>query len=81
MIAAPPKPAIDFSDSATAFAAKTDGELKLAYWLFRMVSHPALVKIGGRLALFSVQLGLPINGLIKKTLYRHFCGGENLLQA
>ncbi len=75
------KKAIDFSNTENAFALKTDAELKLAYWLFKMVSNPALVKVGGALTLWAVKLGLPIDGLIKKTLYRHFCGGEDLKQA
>src|SRR5688572_11411733 len=72
---------IDFNNSGVAFAAKTDRELKLAYWLFKLVSHPWMVKIGGRIAMAAVKVGLPVNSLIRHTLYHHFCGGETLLQA
>jgi proline dehydrogenase len=61
-----------------AFCTKTDDELKLANFLFTMMRQPALVKMGGVATNLSLKLGLPIKGLIRKTIYRHFCGGETV---
>jgi proline dehydrogenase len=35
-----------------------------------------LVKIGPPITNFSVKIGLPIKGIIKATIFKHFCGGE-----
>jgi proline dehydrogenase len=64
-----------------AFCTKTDDELKLANFLFTMMRQPALVKMGGVATNLSLKLGLPIKGLIRKTIYRHFCGGETVQEA
>ncbi|WP_239022932.1 proline dehydrogenase family protein [Pontibacter mangrovi] len=60
---------------------KTDDEMKLAYWLFRMMGHPTLVKAGGFATTWALQLGLPIKWMIRNTVYRHFCGGESVQEA
>ncbi len=69
---------IQFDNLETAFKYKSDGELKFAYWLFRMVGNPNVVKLGKRLTYLAVNLHLPISWMIKPTIYRHFCGGESI---
>ena len=69
---------IQFDDLETAFRYKSDRELKFAYWLFRMVGNPGVVKLGKRLTYLAVNLHLPISWMIKPTIYRHFCGGESI---
>lgn len=69
---------IDFNNTEVAFAGKSDKDLKRAYWLFRLVGHPALVKTGRFFTVISFKLRLPVKGLVKKTIFRHFCGGENI---
>jgi proline dehydrogenase len=71
----------DFNDLAAAFSHKSDRDLKQAYWLFRLMNSPMLMKAvtnGSRLAL---NMHLPIKGLIKGTVYKHFCGGESVQDA
>ncbi|RYE16322.1 MAG: proline dehydrogenase, partial [Sphingobacteriales bacterium] len=51
---------------------------KRAYWLFRLISINFLVKIGPPITNFAVNIGLPIKGLIKATIFKHFCGGETI---
>jgi proline dehydrogenase len=65
----------DFSNTAIAFAYKSDNDLKKSYWLFRLLSYPILVKSGGYLAPVAIKMGM--GGWIKKTIYRQFVGGEN----
>ena len=69
---------LDFRDTATAFADKSDTELKEKYRLFRMLNSPFLNALGTRAATFALSLGLPVEGLIKKTIYEQFCGGETI---
>lgn len=73
---------IDFTDTKTAFAGKSDGELKNAQWLFRMMSKPTLVNVGSKLGLFALKLGLPFTEpIIQKTIFRQFVGGRTLLES
>src|SRR5215218_9730631 len=66
---------LDFRDTATAFADKSDAELREKYRLFKMLNSPFLNAIGTRAARFALSLGLPVEGLIKKTIFEQFCGG------
>ncbi|WP_040574537.1 proline dehydrogenase family protein [Pontibacter sp. BAB1700] len=76
-----PTTLFDPEDLKIAFSNKTDEELKLAHFLFRMMGKPTLVKLGGIATVWALKLGLPIKGLVKNTIYRHFCGGETAQQA
>lgn len=69
---------LDFQDTATAFADKSNSELKEKYRLFRMLNSPLLNAIGTRTAKFALALGLPVEGLIKSTIFEQFCGGETI---
>ena len=69
---------LNFQDTETAFADKSDSELKEKYRLFKMMNAPLLNEIGTKAAEFSLWLGLPVEWLIKKTIFGQFCGGENI---
>jgi proline dehydrogenase len=43
-----------------------------------MIKNPALVKIGTGMIQFAMKIGIPVNWIIKPTLYRHFVGGTTL---
>ena len=45
-----------------------------------MMGTPWLVKIGTRLTPWCLKIGLPVKGLIRKTIYSQFVGGETLGQ-
>lgn len=64
-----------FNDTETAFRLKTDSELDRAIFLFEMIDRPALVKMGTGITRLSLKLHLPVEGLIKKTIFNQFCGG------
>jgi proline dehydrogenase len=70
--------AISFDNTEIAFAHDSDKELKRAHWLFTMMGKPWLVKLGTRLAPWSLKVGLPVKGMIRKTIFEHFVGGETL---
>jgi proline dehydrogenase len=67
-----------FDNTEVAFAHCSDKELKHAHWLFNMMGKPWLVRIGTKLAPWSLNAGLPVKGLIRKTIFTHFVGGETL---
>lgn len=64
-----------FDNTKTAFALKSDSELERAYFLFKMISKEPLVKIGTAVTKFALNLNLPVEGLIRSTVFDHFCGG------
>ncbi len=66
-----------FENTKVAFALKSQNELNRAYFLFKMISNPMLVKIGTSLTNFALKLHLPIKSIIRATVFDHFCGGEN----
>jgi proline dehydrogenase len=69
---------LDFQDTASAFADKSDAELKEKARIFRLLNSPLLNAIGARSAKLALSLGLPVEGLIKKTIFEQFCGGETI---
>ena len=66
-----------FDNTQVAFSLKNDNELNRAYFLFKMIANPTLVKIGTSLTHFALALHLPVKSLIRATVFDHFCGGEN----
>src|SRR6266513_2926886 len=57
---------------------KTDKELKKAMFLFKSMSYQWLVKLGTRITPWAIRIGLPVKGLIRKTIFKQFVGGETL---
>lgn len=68
---------IDFNNTKVAFHLKSDSELERAYFLFKMISIHPLVRIGTTATNFALKANLPIEGLIRSTVFDHFCGGIN----
>lgn len=69
---------ISFDNTEIAFSSKSDKDLNRAYWLFKVIGNPTMVKLGKPLTNFALAIHLPIKGLIKKTIFKQFCGGENI---
>ena len=66
-----------FDNTEVAFQLKSDSELERAYFLFKMISHQPLVRIGTAATNFALKALLPVEGLIRSTVFDHFCGGVN----
>jgi proline dehydrogenase len=64
-----------FDNTQVAFSLKSDTELKRAYFLFNMIGSQSLVKVGTALTHFALKAHLPVEGLIRATVFDHFCGG------
>jgi proline dehydrogenase len=71
-------PSIQFDDTAVAFSYKSNRELKKANLIFSLVNHPTMSGLATSLVKFSLAAGLPVKGLIKATVFEHFCGGETV---
>lgn len=66
-----------FENTETAFALKSDSELERAYFLFKLIANEPLVRIGTAVTNFCIKAHLPVDGLIRATVFDHFCGGIN----
>ncbi len=71
---------VSFDDTAVAFAGKDDPDLQKSAWLFRIMSNSTIVDIGAHITQLALQIGLPVQSLLKMTVYEHFCGGEDLAE-
>ena len=69
---------INFKNLKIAFADKTSTDLNRAYFLFKGMSNPLISKLLTGLTQFALKLHLPIKSIIKKTVYKQFCGGETI---
>ena len=68
-----------FNNTQVAFQLKGDAELERAYFLFRMIANEPLVRIGTAMTNFAIKAHLPVEGLIRATVFDHFCGGVSEL--
>lgn len=71
---------LSFDNTEYAFAYKSDKELRKANFLFSGMGIGWLVKLGTRITPWAINAGLPIKGLIRKTIFEQFVGGETLPQ-
>lgn len=69
---------ISFDNTEVAFGGKSDKDLQWSYRLFNLMGKPWLVKVGSFAANTALTLRLPIKGMIKKTIFKQFCGGESI---
>ena len=67
-----------FSNTEVACKAKSSGELKFTSLIFKMMGSPGLVNSLTGLTTFALKIHLPIQWIIKKTIFKQFCGGEKI---
>lgn len=67
-----------FNNLKVAFEDKSDRDLSRAYLLFKTISKPSISKILTILLKAAIYIRLPINGIIRATIYKHFCGGTSI---
>lgn len=66
-----------FDNTENAFSLKSDSELERAYFLFKLIANQPLVRIGTAVTNFALKAKLPVEGLIRATVFDHFCGGTS----
>jgi proline dehydrogenase len=71
---------ISFDNTEVAFSSKSKNDLRRAYWLFRIIASPSIVKFGKAATNLALKLRLPISAPIKATIFRQFCGGETIAE-
>jgi proline dehydrogenase len=71
---------ISFDNTEVAFSSKSNRDLKRAYWLFKIIASPFIVKVGKGATNMALKLRLPISAPIKATIFRQFCGGETIAE-
>jgi proline dehydrogenase len=71
---------ISFENTEIAFHSKSNKDLKRAYWLFQIIASPTFVKFGKIATNIALKLRLPINSIVKYTIFRQFCGGEGIAE-
>lgn len=72
---------IELNNTEIAFKTKSNKDLKRAKLLFKLVASPISVKLGKALTNFALFLRLPVKGIIKRTIFRQFCGGETITES
>jgi proline dehydrogenase len=66
-----------FNNTKHAFVLKSDKDLKRSLFLFTMMNIPFFVPISTRATNLALDLKLPIEGLVRATIFEQFCGGES----
>ena len=69
---------VDFENTRVAFQYKSLSDLNRTFFLFKMLSFPALVKIANSLLKSALAINIPINWIVKPTVYRQFVGGTTI---
>jgi proline dehydrogenase len=64
-----------FENTEVAFSLKSDSQLERASFLFKMIQNQVLVRIASAVTNFALKAHLPVQGLIRSTVFNHFCGG------
>ena len=67
-----------FDDKYIDYKSKSKRELYENLILFKLLSKPKLVSIGKYILKICLFLKIPISVIIKNTIFKHFCGGENI---
>lgn len=69
---------LNFNNTTKAFAYKSNRQLQKARLLFKIMQIGPVVSLGTKITPWAIKLGLPIKGIIRKTLFEQFVGGESL---
>ena len=69
---------INFNDTKTAFASKSNGQLRNAQPLYSVIQSPLVVKAIKEATNVALNLNVPLGWAVKPTLYKQFVGGETL---
>ena len=69
---------LSFENTHKAFEYKSTADLKKAKFLISFIQSPIMVALATRITPLLIKLGLPINGLLRNTVFKQFVGGETL---
>jgi proline dehydrogenase len=69
---------ISFENTEMLLPYKTTKELKEAKFIFKTMNYQPLIDLGVRLTPLAIKLHLPVRGLVRRTIFKQFVGGETL---
>jgi len=69
---------LSLDNTQHAFAYKSNADLRKARFLFSVIQSPLIVSIATNVTPFLMKSGLPVNGIIRSTIFKQFVGGETL---
>ena len=69
---------LNFDNTEVAFRYKDNAEMRRAHFIFSVVNHPWISAIGTSLVRLALSMRLPVIPLLRNTVFKHFCGGENI---
>jgi proline dehydrogenase len=69
---------LSLDNTQNAFAYKSNADLRKARFLFTVIQSPLVVSIATNVTPFLMKSGLPVNGIIRSTIFKQFVGGETL---
>jgi proline dehydrogenase len=72
------KPNVSFEDTEVAFEYKSDAAMQKANFIFSLVNHPWISAIATGAVKLALKLKLPVETIIRKTVFDHFCGGVSI---
>ena len=71
-------PNISFEDTSVAFKYKSNVALRKANFIFSLINHPWISGVVIAMVKVALRLRLPVEGIIRETVFGHFCGGESI---
>ena len=69
---------LNFDNTEIAFQHLSNSQLKKSYYIFKLLNNNLLSDLGKSVTMKAFDMGLPIKGLVKKTIFDAFVGGENI---
>jgi proline dehydrogenase len=69
---------IQFTNTEIAFKSKSDKALSKAWWLFKIMASPFLVKTLSGLTKAALAVRFPVAWAVRPTIYSHFVGGRTI---
>jgi proline dehydrogenase len=72
------EPEAHFDNTQIAFGYKPNSQLQKANFIFTIVNNPIISWLATGLVKIGLALRLPIHGIIRSTVFQHFCGGETI---
>ncbi|MDI1354490.1 MAG: proline dehydrogenase family protein [bacterium] len=72
---------VNLNNNKTAYKYKKNNELRFTYYIFKMLQYPKMVKVMMAVANNILKYHLPFKALIKSTVFKVFCSGEDISEA
>lgn len=72
---------VNFNDVEIAFRGKSNSDLREMHLLFKVMNSPPLVSVGKKLTNIAFAIHFPIEWIVKRTIYKHFCGGVSIMDS